>query len=138
LALFKSPLCLKVGAPNPADKENLMRDDNEQAFERPLNGEAVDNPPSGLVPARTVLQGTQIRVEPIDPAIHADELYQATLDARFGRTCRKAHGRTLKPIPPMFAPAPAVRIASSMPYGLCPMGPPAARPVSWISMPAMA
>ena len=55
-----------------------MHDDNEQAFERPLNGKAVDNPPSGLVPARTVLEGTQVRLEPSDPAVHANALYQAT------------------------------------------------------------
>ena len=62
-----------------------MHDDNEQAFERPLNGEAVDNPPSGLVPARTVLQGTQIRLEPIAPAIHANDRYQASHTSDAGR-----------------------------------------------------
>lgn len=52
-----------------------MNIEPEAPFPRPLFGDAVKELPSGLVPARTVLQGFGIRLEPINPAIHADQLY---------------------------------------------------------------
>ena len=50
----------------------------EIPFDRPLNGSPVDPLPSGLVPARTMMEGRHIRLEPIDPAVHADDLYDAS------------------------------------------------------------
>ncbi len=55
-----------------------MSERTEQPVDRPLFGGPVENPPSGLVPSRTVLQGEHIRLEPIDPALHADDLYEAS------------------------------------------------------------
>ena len=55
-----------------------MDDATEHPYFRPLLGATVDPLPSGLVPARTVLQGEHIRLEPLDPAIHADDLYAAS------------------------------------------------------------
>jgi RimJ/RimL family protein N-acetyltransferase len=85
LALFKRPLFLEIGPLNLPEKEDQMRDENEQLFQRPLYGGAVDNPPPSLVPARTVLEGTEIRLEPIDPAIHAKDLYEASHTTDEGR-----------------------------------------------------
>lgn len=55
-----------------------MSDQKEQPFDRPLYGGPVENLPSGLVPARTVMQGRHIQLEPLDPAVHADDLYEAS------------------------------------------------------------
>jgi RimJ/RimL family protein N-acetyltransferase len=49
----------------------------ERPFERPLSDRPVANAPSGLLPARSPLFGRHIRLEPLDPAIHAAELYSA-------------------------------------------------------------
>ena len=49
---------------------------DEVPFPRRVNGDAVKAPP-GLVPARTVLAGSEIRLEPLDPARHAAELHRA-------------------------------------------------------------
>jgi RimJ/RimL family protein N-acetyltransferase len=54
-----------------------MEYDLEQPFPRLLSGSAVTNPPSGLVPSRSPLSGRFIRLEPLDPAIHVEELYRA-------------------------------------------------------------
>ena len=62
-----------------------MNDENEQLFPRPLDGSTVTSLPSGLVPARTVLEGKEIRLEPMDPAIHADHLYEASHTTDAGR-----------------------------------------------------
>jgi RimJ/RimL family protein N-acetyltransferase len=51
--------------------------DLEQPFPRPVSGHPVVDPPSGLVPSRSVLIGTHIRLEPVNPAVHAPELYRA-------------------------------------------------------------
>lgn len=62
-----------------------MEDAKEQPYFRPLSGATVDPLPSGLVPPRTVLQGKHIRLEPLDPAIHADDLYTASHTTDEGR-----------------------------------------------------
>ena len=49
----------------------------EQPFPRPRSGRLIANPPNGLIPARTPLLGRHIELEPLDPAIHAAELYKA-------------------------------------------------------------
>ena len=54
-----------------------MENDLEQPFPRPLLDRAITNAPSGLVPSRSPLNGRFIRLEPLDPAIHSDDLYQA-------------------------------------------------------------
>ena len=55
-----------------------MTTDHEKPFQRPLSGADVERLPTGLVPARTVLDGTAVRLEPLDPAVHAVELHQAS------------------------------------------------------------
>jgi RimJ/RimL family protein N-acetyltransferase len=54
-----------------------MDNELEQPFPRPLSGRLIANPPNGLIPARTPLLGRHIDLEPLDPAIHAAELYKA-------------------------------------------------------------
>src|SRR6266478_6225008 len=49
----------------------------ETAFSRPVSGAPIKTYPSGLVPSRRVLSGRFIRLEPLDPAVHAEELYSA-------------------------------------------------------------
>ena len=55
-----------------------MTKNTEMAVDRPLSGEPVMPLPTGLLPARQPLQGTSARLEPIDPARHAGELYAAS------------------------------------------------------------
>jgi RimJ/RimL family protein N-acetyltransferase len=55
-------------------KEAEMED--EIPFPRRINSEPVEVP-RGLVPARTVLTGTMVRLEPLDPMRHAVSLYRA-------------------------------------------------------------
>ena len=55
--------------------------DLEKPFPRPLSGDPVVNAPRGLVPARSVLSGNFTRLEPLDPALHAHELYRAGHDS---------------------------------------------------------
>ncbi len=55
-----------------------MTDPKDIPFDRPLYGGPVDDLPSGLVPARTVLKGNHIQLEPMDPAVHTDDLYEAS------------------------------------------------------------
>ena len=55
-----------------------MTDPKDIRFDRPLYGGPVDDLPSGLVPARTVLKGNHIQLEPMDPAVHTDDLYEAS------------------------------------------------------------
>jgi RimJ/RimL family protein N-acetyltransferase len=49
----------------------------ETAYPRPVSGVPITAYPSGLVPSRQVLSGRFIRLEPLDPAAHAEELYAA-------------------------------------------------------------
>jgi RimJ/RimL family protein N-acetyltransferase len=55
----------------------IMDDQLEQPFPRRLSGRLIANPPNGLIPARTPLLGRHIDLEPLNPAIHASELYKA-------------------------------------------------------------
>ena len=63
-----------------------MSEGSERRFPRPLSGAHVDPLPSGLVPARQALEGHHVRLEPMDPAIHADDLYEASHTTTEGRT----------------------------------------------------
>jgi len=55
-----------------------MSDELEIPYPRKLSGAAVTNLPSGLIPARAPIEGKAVRLEPLNPAIHAAELYQAS------------------------------------------------------------
>lgn len=55
-----------------------MENEHEDVFERRLNGAVVEQLPSGLVPARQVLSGREVRLEPLDPAEHCQALYEAS------------------------------------------------------------
>lgn len=55
-----------------------MTTEHENALEREVWGGTVGNLPSGLVPARQVLEGRTIILEPLDPAVHGAALYQAS------------------------------------------------------------
>ena len=62
-----------------------MHADSEPTFPRPLSGERVDPLPSGLAPARQVIDGRHVHLEPMDPAVHADDLYEASHASQEGR-----------------------------------------------------
>jgi RimJ/RimL family protein N-acetyltransferase len=47
----------------------------EPVVVRPLSGDPIAAPPSGLVPARSPLVGRYVRLDLLDPATHADDLY---------------------------------------------------------------
>ena len=61
-----------------------MKDGLEPIFERPLSGDPVTKLPPALVPARTDLIGTSVRLEPIDAAKHGSELHRAGHDSEEG------------------------------------------------------
>src|SRR5262245_13053624 len=50
----------------------------ETVANRPLSGEPVAPLPTGMLPGRQPLDGVSARLEPIDPARHAAELYAAS------------------------------------------------------------
>jgi RimJ/RimL family protein N-acetyltransferase len=52
--------------------------EHETAFEREIWGEPVRNLPSGLIPARRVIEGKTLVLEPLDPAAHGAALYRAS------------------------------------------------------------
>ena len=52
--------------------------DGERPFPRPLSGAEVGRLPSALVPARTALTGRFVTLEPLDPAQHARDLFEAS------------------------------------------------------------
>lgn len=54
-----------------------MTTQHEKALEREVWSGTVGNLPSGLLPARQVLDGRTIILEPLDPAVHGAALYQA-------------------------------------------------------------
>ena len=49
---------------------------DETPDKRRINDDPV-TPPPALVPARTVMTGSTVRLEPIDPARHTAALYRA-------------------------------------------------------------
>jgi len=52
--------------------------DYEAIYPRPLSGDKVNNPPSGLLPSRVPLAGTEVTLEPMNAAKHAADLFQAS------------------------------------------------------------
>lgn len=58
-----------------------MGEGHEAAFEREIWGGPVQNRPSGLVPARRLLEGDAVVLEPLDPAVHGSALYAASHDS---------------------------------------------------------
>src|SRR5262249_13139409 len=50
----------------------------EHPYPRPLSGAKVEHLPSALVPARTSLIGRYVRLEPLDAARHASDLFEAS------------------------------------------------------------
>ena len=55
-----------------------MSDSHETAFEREIWGGPVANPPRGMIPARTRIDGVHVSLEPLDPAAHTSALYAAS------------------------------------------------------------
>ncbi|MEL6337704.1 MAG: GNAT family protein [Pseudomonadota bacterium] len=53
---------------------------DETPFPRPLSAAPLDRLPTGLAPAREPLFGQSVTLEPLDPAIHADDLVRAAED----------------------------------------------------------
>lgn len=62
-----------------------MSDELERPFPAALSSAAVATLPSGRVPARQVLEGRDIRLEPMDPERHTAALYAASHTTRAGR-----------------------------------------------------
>jgi RimJ/RimL family protein N-acetyltransferase len=54
-----------------------MDDGLEQPFPRPLSGRLIPTAPNCLVPSRSPLLGRYVQCEPLNPTIHAAQLYQA-------------------------------------------------------------
>jgi RimJ/RimL family protein N-acetyltransferase len=52
--------------------------DNERPFPRPLSGAKVGRLPSAQMPARSVLAGRFVTLEPLDAARHASDLFDAS------------------------------------------------------------
>ena len=62
-----------------------MVNDSENVFRRQILGQRVDPLPSGRLPARSPIEGVQVRIEPLDPELHASDLYQASHDTADAR-----------------------------------------------------
>ena len=56
----------------------IMSERDESLFPRTLDGGPVSSLPGGCVPARQPLQGRHVRLEPMDPERHTDELFAAS------------------------------------------------------------
>jgi RimJ/RimL family protein N-acetyltransferase len=55
-----------------------MKLDREKPAPRPLSNQIVEPLPSGMAPRRALLEGRFVRLEPVDPSVHAEELYDAS------------------------------------------------------------
>ena len=55
-----------------------MKTDREKRYPRTISDRTVAPLPSGMAPQRAPLTGRFVRLEPLDPAAHADELYDAS------------------------------------------------------------
>ncbi|MEM6423495.1 MAG: GNAT family N-acetyltransferase, partial [Pseudomonadota bacterium] len=53
---------------------------DETPFPRPLSSDPLERPPSAVAPPREVFEGRTVRLEPLDPARHGDELFAAVED----------------------------------------------------------
>ena len=54
-----------------------MTDKLETIFPRPLSGSAVETLPTSLIPARTILKGRFVDLEPQQASLHTEELFEA-------------------------------------------------------------
>ena len=57
----------------------------EEVYRRRISGTRIDQLPSGRLPARSPIEGRQVRIEPLDPELHASELYRASHDSSAAR-----------------------------------------------------
>jgi len=55
-----------------------MNYDHEKPAPRPLSNHLVEPLPSGMAPLRALVKGRFVRLEPVDPVAHAEELYEAS------------------------------------------------------------
>ena len=62
-----------------------MAFDREEIFRRRLSGDRLEKLPTGLVPARSPIDGKTVRIEPINASSHAAELYQASHESSEAR-----------------------------------------------------
>ena len=62
-----------------------MDTEKELPFAAVVSSAKVERHPSGLVPSRQILTGRHIRLEPLDPAVHAEALYAASHSDEQGR-----------------------------------------------------
>lgn len=53
---------------------------SDKVVERPLSQAAVDPLPTGLFPGRSILEGQYVRVEPLHPSEHLNDLWTASHD----------------------------------------------------------
>jgi RimJ/RimL family protein N-acetyltransferase len=65
-----------LGASPKDDQYGALVMVNEAIFTRQINTNPVKAPP-GLVPSRTALNGSAVRLEPLDPARHGEALFRA-------------------------------------------------------------
>lgn len=56
----------------------------EPLYPRPLSGETVTTVPPALVPARAILKGEKVQLEPMDASKHAEELFWAGHESEEG------------------------------------------------------
>src|SRR5215468_9901534 len=61
-----------------AKNRAVMTRNTEAVVDRPISGDRVVPLPTGMLPARRPLEGISARLEPIDPAAHAAELFAAS------------------------------------------------------------
>jgi RimJ/RimL family protein N-acetyltransferase len=62
-----------------------MAIDREEICRRPVSDYNVEHLPNGLVPARSPIEGKTVCIEPLNPALHGAELYQASHDSSEAR-----------------------------------------------------
>jgi RimJ/RimL family protein N-acetyltransferase len=55
-----------------------MKTDHEKPAPRQLSNHLVEPLPSGMAPQRAILKGRFVCLEPVDPSVHAEELYDAS------------------------------------------------------------
>lgn len=63
------------------NQSDIHTPEQELPFPRPLSGATVTPLPSALVPARSVLEGRYVRLEPMNAAEHTEALYHASHDS---------------------------------------------------------
>jgi RimJ/RimL family protein N-acetyltransferase len=54
--------------------------DREEIYPRSVSGNKVERLPTGLVPARSPIEGKSVRIEPLNAPLHGADLYRASHD----------------------------------------------------------